>query len=135
MVDLVCYSADLLFFDIPFLYYYINLNSSIICCFSSGDMYLLLFLFHFLSYFVVSSLKFLLFYLQFYFQLNHLLLLVFFEVIFWCCCKFICGRLFSMIKGFLAIISGYVFIKVFTHIFSKKKFIAFHKYSSLGSIE
>ena len=32
--------ANLLFFDIPLLYYYTNLNSSIICCLFSGDMYL-----------------------------------------------------------------------------------------------
>ena len=31
-----------LFFDIPLLYCYTNLNSSIICCLSSGDMYLFL---------------------------------------------------------------------------------------------
>ena len=32
--------ADLLFFGIPLLYYYINLNSSIIFCLSCGDIYL-----------------------------------------------------------------------------------------------
>ena len=32
---------NLLFFAIPLLYRYTNLNLSIICCFSSGDMYLL----------------------------------------------------------------------------------------------
>ena len=32
--------ANLLFFDIPLLYYYTNLNSSIICCIFSGDIYL-----------------------------------------------------------------------------------------------
>ena len=32
--------AKLLFFDIPLLYYYTNLNSSIICCLFSGDIYL-----------------------------------------------------------------------------------------------
>ena len=31
---------NVLFFGIPLLYYYINLNSSIICCLSSGDIYL-----------------------------------------------------------------------------------------------
>ena len=40
MVDLVYYLRSLLFFDIPLLYYYINLNSSIICGLSSGDIYL-----------------------------------------------------------------------------------------------
>ena len=39
MVNLINYClANLLFFDIP-LSYYTNLNSSIICCLSSGDMY------------------------------------------------------------------------------------------------
>ena len=32
--------SNLLFFDIPLLYYYINLNSSVICCLSCGEMYL-----------------------------------------------------------------------------------------------
>ena len=32
--------TDLLFFSIPSLYYYINLNSSIIFCLSCGDIYL-----------------------------------------------------------------------------------------------
>ena len=31
--------TNLLFFDIPLLHCYTNLNSSIICCLSSGDMY------------------------------------------------------------------------------------------------
>ena len=37
MVDLIRYLTNLLFFDIPLLYCYTKLNSSIICC---GDMYL-----------------------------------------------------------------------------------------------
>ena len=32
--------SNLLYFGIPLLYYYINLNSSIICCLSCGDIYL-----------------------------------------------------------------------------------------------
>ena len=40
MVDLMHCLTNLLFFDIPLLYYYTNLNSSIICCLFSGDMYL-----------------------------------------------------------------------------------------------
>ena len=36
------YVTNLLFFDTPLLYYYTNLNSSIICCLFSGDMYLFL---------------------------------------------------------------------------------------------
>ena len=40
MIDLVYCPADLLFFDIPSLYYYINLNPSITCCLSFGDGYI-----------------------------------------------------------------------------------------------
>ena len=40
MVDLICCLLTLLFFDISLLYYYTNLNSSIICCLFSGDIYL-----------------------------------------------------------------------------------------------
>ena len=40
MVDLVYCLTNLLFFDVPLLYYYINLRSSIIFCLSSGDIYL-----------------------------------------------------------------------------------------------
>ena len=39
MVDLMYCLTNLLFFDIPLLYY-VNLNSSITCCLSSGDIYL-----------------------------------------------------------------------------------------------
>ena len=42
MVDLVYYLTNVLFFDIPLLYYYINLRSSITFCLSSGDIYLFL---------------------------------------------------------------------------------------------
>ena len=41
MVDLMCCLTNLIFFDIPLLYCYTNLNSSIICYLSFGDMYLL----------------------------------------------------------------------------------------------
>ena len=39
MVDLMHFLANILLFDIPLLYYYTNLNSSIICFFYSGDIY------------------------------------------------------------------------------------------------
>ena len=42
MAELVYYLTNLLFFDIPLLYYYINLRSSVILCPSSGDVYLCL---------------------------------------------------------------------------------------------
>ena len=39
MIDLMlCRLKNLLFFNIPLLYCYTNLNPSIICCLSSGDM-------------------------------------------------------------------------------------------------
>ena len=40
MVDLVYSVTSLLFFDIPLLYYYINLRSLITFCIFSGDIYL-----------------------------------------------------------------------------------------------
>ena len=40
MVYLFHRLTNLLFFDIPLLYCYTNLNSSIICCLSSGDVYI-----------------------------------------------------------------------------------------------
>ena len=40
MVDLMRHLSNLLFFGIPLLYYYIDLNSSIICCLSFGEVYL-----------------------------------------------------------------------------------------------
>ena len=40
MVDLMHCLTNFIFFDIPLLYCYASLNSSIICCFSSGDAYL-----------------------------------------------------------------------------------------------
>ena len=39
MVDLVDYLTNLLFFDIPLLYCYINLRSSVIFCLSFEDIY------------------------------------------------------------------------------------------------
>ena len=39
MVDLMCGPTNLLFFDIPLLYCYTNLNPAIIFCLSSGDMH------------------------------------------------------------------------------------------------
>ena len=40
MFDLVYYPTNLIFFDIPLLYYCINLRSSIIFCLSPEDIYL-----------------------------------------------------------------------------------------------
>ena len=38
MFDFVYCLTNLLFFNIPLLYYYINLRSSIVFCLSSGDI-------------------------------------------------------------------------------------------------
>ena len=40
MVDLMYCVTSLLFFDIPLLRYYANLDSSIVSCLFSGDIYL-----------------------------------------------------------------------------------------------
>ena len=40
MADLMRHLSNLLFFGIPLLYYYISLNSSIICCLSFREIYL-----------------------------------------------------------------------------------------------
>ena len=40
MVDLMHHLTNLLFFGIPLLYYYVNLNSSIFFYLSCGDIYL-----------------------------------------------------------------------------------------------
>ena len=40
MVDLMYCLTNLLFFDIPLLHNYTNLNSSIICCLFLGDIHL-----------------------------------------------------------------------------------------------
>ena len=40
MVYLACCLTNLLFFNISLLYCYINLNLSIICCLSFGDLHL-----------------------------------------------------------------------------------------------
>ena len=40
MDDLMRHLPNSLFFSIPLLYYYINLNSSIVCCLSFGEIYL-----------------------------------------------------------------------------------------------
>ena len=39
MVDLVYYLTNLLLFNIPLLYYYVNLRSPIIFCLPSGEIY------------------------------------------------------------------------------------------------
>ena len=40
MADLMRHLSNLLFFGIPLLYYYINVNYSVICCHSFDEIYL-----------------------------------------------------------------------------------------------
>ena len=89
MVDLMDCLRNLLFFDFLFIYSCTNFNSSIICCLSSGAMYrFLVLLFHYQHHHVLRAtllrtfLKHSLFYLQFCYQLNRQLLLLFFELLF-----------------------------------------------------
>ena len=56
MVDLVYCLQNVLFFDIPLLYYYINLRSSIILYLSSGDMYISLGISLLFSFLTISKL-------------------------------------------------------------------------------
>ena len=56
MVDLMHCLKNLLFFDIPLLYCYIHLRSSIIFCLSSGDTYLSLRISLSYSFVIVSGL-------------------------------------------------------------------------------
>ena len=89
MVDLMHCLANLLFFDIPLLYYYVNLNSSISTFFFLKIyIFLLVFLFHshlflnaILLKYCVEILKHLLIFHVFYFQLNRLSSLQFFELL------------------------------------------------------
>ena len=82
--DLMRCLKNLLFFDIPLLYFYTNLNSLIIYCLSSGDMYLFWYILLFRCFVILSETfsKHSLFYQQFCYQLNRQLLLLFFELLF-----------------------------------------------------
>ena len=44
MVDLTHCLTNLLFCDVPLLYYYTNLNSSKMCCLFSGDIYIYIYI-------------------------------------------------------------------------------------------
>ena len=153
MVDLADCLAVLLFFDIPLLYYHINLSSirSITCCLFSGDICLSIGTFLSSPIFSVSfatvskadwwsSWNFSNFVRNriakqisscFYCFLNYSI---------WSSFKCICSRSFSMMKMFLTLFATYVFTYIFTNIFAhnfsqRQKFITFYKYWSLGSIE
>ena len=137
MVDLMYCLTNLLFIDIPLLYYYINLRSLIICR---------LFFWKYISFFRYFSIKsnFFCFICNFFwiivwwsssyfcsfistFISNQITsyFCCFLNYSFWSSFKCICSRLFSMIKKFLAIFKSFLFI-----LFSKrKKSISFYKYS------
>ena len=56
MFDLVYFLTSLLFFDIPLLYYYVNLRPSTIFCLSSGDIYLSLSIYGSFTFLTASEL-------------------------------------------------------------------------------
>ena len=142
--------TNLSFFDTVLVYYYTNLNLSIICClffcrYISLFWYLYFILMflnaiplkHFvneipLDEILLRILKYLRFYQLFYYQLNHQLLLQFFELPFlkhFCC---ICCRFFSTTTKFLTILITRIFSNfscMCTNIFSKwQKSIALYTY-------
>ena len=55
MFDFVYCLTNLLFFNIPLLYYYINLRSSIVFCLSSGDICLSLVISYSCTFVTVSE--------------------------------------------------------------------------------
>ena len=130
MVHLIHCLNNLLLFDIPVLYHYTNLNSSMICSLCWGDIYLP---FCTSIWLLASSfcecnsvecnsfeyfLKQLLVYLQCYYQLNHQLLLQFSELLFlkqfYCTC---CRLFISTMKKFLL----YLLLKFLFMFFTKNK--------------
>ena len=137
MVDfMLCFLTNLLFFDIPLLYCYTNLNSSIICCLPSGDMYLsLFFLFHYYHQHCASMIKIflmhLLFYQQLRYQLNHQLLLLFLNCSFWSSFYCIRFRCFSTIEKFFTLLLKFLLM----FLTKDKNAYPFVYILSLGSIE
>ena len=117
-----------IFFDIPLLYYYFNLRSSIISCIFSGGLYLSLGIFLSFS-FTLSSSEF--FCCKFFENFEILLAMLlpiksavasafFLNYYFWSSFKCICCRLFGIIKKFLTIFTIYVFtffLSIFLPIF------------------
>ena len=125
MVDLIHRLTNLLFFDIPLLYCYTNLNSSTICL-SSGDMCLLfgtsvlLFCNLFGDFFECNFVETLVILSPICYQLNHQLPLLFwiafFEAVF-----------IASIADFFALSRSF---QLFTQVFSKRqKFISFFIHS------
>ena len=104
--------TDLLFFNIPLLHYYIDRRSSIVCSLLSVNICLSFsFFYHpqyfmFLNYYVANFLKF---YLQLYYGLNRLLLLLLFKLFFWNSFNCIYWKFFSIIEKFLAVFSAYLY--------------------------
>ena len=122
--------TNLLFFDIPLLYFYINPRSTIIFCLSSGDIYLSLDISLLCSFVTVSEL----FCREFFWDFCNFIsdfinnqitscFCCFLNHSFWSSFECICCRLLSMIKRFCSVfttkIFTYIFTDIFTHIFSK----------------
>ena len=133
-------------FDIPLLYYInflplilsrqnlssFNLKSSIIFCFSSGNIYFSLSISSsfFSELFFDGSCDF---FSNFIFNQITSCFCCFLHRSFWCSFKCIYSILFIILKKFLTVFTSYfftyIFTKIFTHIFSKKqKSITFYKY-------
>ena len=129
MVDLVCYLTNLLFLDIFFLCYHINLNSSIILCLSSGDIYLSL-VFIILIFNCLWIILLWIFWDFWNFISDSITnqftscFYCFLSYCFWRSFKCICIRFISTINKFLAIFTTcvftYIFTNIFAYIFSKR---------------
>ena len=105
-----CNIRHLLFFDIPLLYYYINLRSSLTLCILSGDIYIYIFLRY---YFLICNCFWIILLQSFWDFPNFICDFIaneftscfcwFLNSSFWRSFKCICSRLFSMIKRFLVV--------------------------------
>ena len=134
MVDLAYCQTDLLFFDIPLLYYSIYLNSSIICRLSSGDLSFGISVLLSEQFCCELFETFVILWALFFASQCTSCLCYFLNCSFWSSFKCICCRSFTMIKkvsiAFCTQIFAYIFTNAFIHIFSKRqKSVAFHKYS------
>ena len=121
MVDLMFHPTNVLFLNIAFLYYYINLNSPIIFCLSSGDMYLFLVLLFIISIIILRVCRRIWCACCFisYFVTNYIssFFCCFLNCSFWSSFYCIRCRLFSTIKKLLTI---FIFIYKFLPMFLAK---------------
>ena len=133
MVDLVYYLRNLLFFDIPLLYYHINFTSSLFFVFLP-DIYIFFFRNLFIMLICNRFWVFLLW--SFWGFCNFIIDFItnniskstqFLNCSFWDSFTCICSRLFAVINKLLAIYFAHIFTHIFTHILSKRqKRIAFY---------